>query len=97
MSDLELLKEAIGSSGKYSNNQCKVIYALLDISVNNIALANVKFLEEKTGVKASTIYFALKVFQKDGILRKDEQQGGFEFQEDKINFLLESYNKKSSL
>jgi len=97
MSDLELLKKAIITSEKYSKNQCKILNVLLDISVNNVSQASVKFLEEKTGVKSPTIYFALKTFQKDGLIRKNEQQSGFEFQQDQIKLLLESHAKKSSL
>ncbi len=70
MDNSKILKEALGSSGEYSVNQYKVLNLLIDISVNNIAQASVKFIEEKTKVKASTIYFALKMFQKDGLIRK---------------------------
>ena len=63
MDKVEMIKEAINDSGLYSNNQCKIVNVLLDIAVNNVAQANVRFLEEKTGVKKPTIYFALKIFK----------------------------------
>jgi len=97
MSKMKMLKEAICESGIYSPNQCKVISTLLDITTNNVAQATVKFLVKKTGVKSPTIYFALKTFQKDGLIIKNEQQGGFEFQQDKIDFYLESQSKKNAL
>jgi Fe2+ or Zn2+ uptake regulation protein len=97
MDRIEMIKEAITDSGLYSNNQCKIVNVLLDIAVNNVAQANVRFLEEKTGVKKPTIYFALKIFQKDGLIIKNEQLGGFEIQQPKLNYFLESYKKKQSI
>lgn len=97
MDRIKMIKEAINESGLYSNNQCKIVNVLLDIAVNNVAQANVRFLEEKTGVKKPTIYFALKIFQKDGLIIKNEQLGGFEIQQPKLNYFLESYQKKQSV
>ena len=97
MNNIKKIKEAINNSGVYSPNQCKIIDVLLDISTNNIAQASVQFLEEKTGVKKPTIYFALKMFQKDGLIIKNQQLGGFEIQQSKLDFLLESYTKKKSI
>jgi Fe2+ or Zn2+ uptake regulation protein len=97
MNRVEMIKEAISDSGLYSNNQCKIVNVLLDIAVNNVAQATVRFLEEKTGVKKPTIYFALKIFQKDGLIIKNEQLGGFEIQQPKLNYFLESYQKKQSV
>lgn len=97
MDKIEMIKEAISDSGLYSNNQCKIVNVLLDIAVNNVAQATVRFLEEKTGVKKPTIYFALKIFQKDGLIKKDEQLGGFEIQQPKLNYFLKSYQKKQSI
>ena len=71
MNRIEMIKEAISDSGLYSNNQCKIVNVLLDIAINNVAQATVRFLEEKTGVKKPTIYFALKIFQKDGLIIKN--------------------------
>jgi len=97
MDKIEIIKKAISESGLYSNNQCKVLNVLLDIAVNNVAQATVRFIEEKTGVKKPTIYFALKIFQKDGLIIKNEQLGGFEIQQPKLNYFLESYQKKQSI
>lgn len=97
MDNIKKIKEAIDNSGVYSPNQCKILHVLLDISTNNIAQASVNFLEEKTGVKKPTIYFALKIFQKDGLIIKNQQIGGFEIQQSKLDFLLESYTKKKSI
>ncbi|WPX99730.1 hypothetical protein Megpolyxen_01631 (plasmid) [Candidatus Megaera polyxenophila] len=97
MNRIEMIKEAISDSGLYSNNQCKIVNVLLDIAINNVAQATVRFLEEKTGVKKPTIYFALKIFQKDGLIIKNEQLGGFEIQQPKLNYFLESYQKKQSV
>lgn len=54
MDKIEIIKKALSESGLYSNNQCKVLNVLLDIAVNNVAQANVRFIEEKTGVKFSS-------------------------------------------
>ena len=97
MNRIEMIKEAISDSGLYSNNQCKIVNVLLDIAINNVAQATVRFLEEKTGVKKPTIYFALKIFKKDGLIIKNEQLGGFEIQQPKLNYFLESYQKKQSV
>lgn len=97
VSEKEMIKEAISNSDLYSNNQCKVFNILLDIATDNIAQASVKFLVEKTGVKAPTIYFALKMFQKDGLIIKNQHLGGFEIQQQKLDFLLKSYQKKQSV
>jgi hypothetical protein len=51
MEKIEIIKKAITESELYSNNQCKVLNLLLDIAVNNVAQATVRFIEEKTGVK----------------------------------------------
>ena len=97
MEKIEIIKKAITESELYSNNQCKVLNLLLDIAVNNVAQATVRFIEEKTGVKKPTIYFALKIFQKDGLIIKNKQLGSFEIQQTKLNYFLENYQKKRSI
>ena len=90
-----MLKEAIMSYGKYSDNQCKVICALVDLSVDGSVYTTVIKLHDKTGVARPTIYSILNVLQMDKIIVKDpEQNGVFIIQQDKIDFIINSYKKE---
>lgn len=98
MSDFKLLKEAIKSLGRYSPNHIKVFCLLVDFAVDNKVFLSVKEIQEKTGMKRSSVYFALSTFQKEGIIIKDQSEmGAFVFQQDKIDFLISLYNKKHNL
>ncbi len=68
MENQEVIKEAIKNFSNYSSKQNDVICALIDISVDQIISIKVDVLCEITNLKRSTIYFALKAFQKDGLI-----------------------------
>jgi Fe2+ or Zn2+ uptake regulation protein len=98
MNDSLLIKEAIKSLGRYSPNHVKVFFMLIDCAVDNKVFLPVKEIQDKTGMKRSSIYFALNTFQKEGILIKDKtEMGAFVFQKDKIDFMVSLYKKKSNL
>ena len=98
MNDMQMLKEAIKSLGRYSPNHVKVFCILADFAVNNKVFLAVKEIQEKTGMKRSSVYFALNTFQKEGLLVKDKREmGAFVFQQDKIDFLVSLYKKKNNL
>ena len=95
MSDLKLLKEAIKSLGRYSPNHIKVFCLLVDFAIDHKVFLPVKEIQERTGMKRSSVYFALNTFQKEGIIIKDQtEMGAFVFQQEKIDFLISLYNKK---
>ena len=93
-----MLKEAIKSYGKYTDNQCKVLCALIDFAVDGWVYVPVKKLHEKTGVTRPTVYAALNVLQIDGIITKDrDHDGAFRIQQDKIDLIISLYKKSSNL
>jgi hypothetical protein len=89
-----MLNEAIISYGKYTDNQRKVLCALVDLSVEGFVFVPVKKLNEITGVTRPTIYAALNVLQIDGIIIKDKDHaGGFRIQQNKIDLIISLYKK----
>jgi CTP-dependent riboflavin kinase len=92
-----MLKEAIMSYGKYSDNQCKVICALVDLAVDGAVYTTVIKLHDKTGVARPTIYSILNVLLMDKIIAKDpEQKGVFIIQQKKIDFIVNLYKKATN-
>ena len=91
-----MLKEAILSYGKYTDNQCKVLCALVDLAVDGLVYATVTKLYQKTGVARPTIYAILNVLQIDKVIIKDtEQKGAFRIQQEQIDFIVNSYKKET--
>jgi Fe2+ or Zn2+ uptake regulation protein len=94
---MNALKEAVKSLGRYSPNHIKVFCTLADLAVNNKVFLSVKEIQEKTGMKRSSVYFALNTFQKEGILVKDKAEMGiFVFQQEKADFLISLHKKKNN-
>jgi Fe2+ or Zn2+ uptake regulation protein len=93
-----MLKEAIISYGKYTDNQIKVLCSLIDHAVDGWIYVPVKKLHEKTGVARPTIYAALNVLQLDGIITKDkDHNGAFIIQQNKIDLIINLYKKSANL
>lgn len=89
-----MLKEAITSYGKYTDNQSRILCALIEFAVDNLVYVTVTKLHQKTSVTRPTIYFTLNKLQIDGIIIKDkDQKGAFRIQQDKIDFIINSYKK----
>ena len=98
MENKELLKKAIISFEEYTPSQSEVLNLLIDVAVGNIANAKVSFIESKTGVKAPTIYFALKTFLKDGLLNKDaNKMNAFVFNQEKLDYIVQLYQNKQKV
>jgi len=98
MINKELAELAIKNSEAYSRNQLLILELLINISSDNLATASPLFIEERTGVKKPTIYFALKTFQKDNLLSKDpNSRNSFIFNEDKINHFIQLYQNKQAV
>lgn len=92
--DKDILYQAINSYGKYTDNQNKVLCALVDNAVNDMVFAPVTKLNKQTGVTRPTIYSTLKVLQIDGIIQKEsDSKGLFKLNQDKISFIIDTYKK----
>ena len=92
-----MLKEAFRSLGRYTNKQCKVFDALVDISVNNITHFSINNMSDKTKVTRPTIYNTLKSFQKDGILSEQGNIGTYKFHQETLNLIIDLYKKQQEL
>ena len=93
-----MLNEAVINYGKYTDNQRKVLCALVDLAVDGWVYVPVKKLHEITGVTRPTIYASLNVLQIDGIIIQDKNhKGAFYIQEDKINLIISLYKKANNL
>jgi len=89
-----ILYQAIADYGKYTDNQNKVLCALIDNAVDNLVYVSVAKLHKQTGVIRSTIYATLNVLQIDGIIEKDQNNKGlFKIAQEKIDFIVKSYQK----
>ena len=92
--DMEMFKQAVEEYGKYTDNQSKILCALVENAVDNLVYIPVAKLNKQTGVNRPTIYAALNVLQIDGIISKDiNTKGAFSIQPEKINFILNSYKR----
>ena len=91
---MKMFRQAVEEYGKYTDNQSKVLCALVENAVDNLVYTPVAKLNKQTGVTRPTIYAALNVLQIDGIISKDINiKGAFKIQQEKINFILNSYKK----
>lgn len=92
--DKDMLYQAIESYGKYTENQNKVLCALVNNAVDDMVFAPVTKLNKQTGVTRPTIYASLKVLQIDGIVTKEpDSKGLFKLNKDKISFIINTYKK----
>jgi len=92
----QMLKEAFKALGRYTDKQCKVFDALVDISVNDITYFSINNMSKKINITRPTIYNTLKVFQKDGILFEQGKIGTYKFHQDTLNLVVELYKKQLS-
>lgn len=93
-----MVKEAIKNFGNYSLKQYDVISALIDISVNQTISIKVDVLCEITHLKRSTVYFALKAFQKDELIIKDKKKHSlYKFNQERLDDLIKMQIKIESL
>lgn len=91
---VKMFKQAVEEYGKYTDNQSKVLCALVENAVDNLVYTPVVKLNKQTGVLRPSIYAALKALQLDGVISKDITiKGAFQIQQEKINFILNSYKK----
>ena len=89
-----MFRQAVQEFGKYTDNQSKVLCFLVENAVDNLVYTPVTKLSKKTGVTRPSIYSALNVLQIDGIIHKDQDtKGAFNIQQEKIDFILNSYKK----
>lgn len=92
-----MLKEAIRSLGRYTDKQCKVFDALIDISVNDITYFSINNMSKQTHVTRPTIYNTLKSFQRDGILSEEGKIGTYKFQQETLDIIIGLYKKQKEL
>jgi len=90
MEKKKMLKEAIKNFGGYSSKHCMVANALIDLSIDNPIILKVDLLCKITSLKRSTVYSALKEFQKTDLIVKEKQrQGAIQFQSKKIDYFIQ--------
>ena len=92
-----MLKEAIRSLGRYTDKQCRVFDALIDISVNNVTHFSINNMHKQTEVTRPTIYNTLKSFQRDGLLSEEGKIGTYEFQQETLDIIIDLYKKQKEL
>ena len=98
MEDKNLIKKAIDKYDVYSPSQRDILKLFIDISINNLIEASVKYISERTQLKKSTIYFAINLFLKDGFIQRDiGASKALVLSENKINYIVEIYKKKYSM
>jgi predicted transcriptional regulator len=91
----EEIKKAINSFSEYTPSQCLVLNLFIDIAVDNKVHASVKFISEELKIKTSTIYFAINLFLKDGLISKETGiSKAYLLNMDKFHYILEIYKKK---
>lgn len=93
--DKKMLKEAFKALGRYTDKQCKVFDALVDVSVNDTTYFSINNMSKKINITRPTIYNTLKVFQKDGILFEQGKIGTYKFHQDTLNLVIELYKKQT--
>lgn len=95
MEDKNLIKKAIDKYDIYSPSQRDILKLFIDISIDNLIQASVKYISEKTHLKKSTIYFAINLFLKDGLLQRDiGASKALLLSENKLNYIVDIYKKK---
>ena len=71
MINTEELKKAVRSFNEYSPSQRTILELFIDIAIDNVVHVSAKYIADKTKIKTSTIYFAINLFLKDGIIKRD--------------------------
>ena len=95
MESPEEIKRAINSFSEYTPSQCLILNLFIDIAVENKVHATVKYISDELNIKTSTIYFALNLFLKDGLVSKEPGiSKAYLLNIDKFNYILETYKKK---
>lgn len=98
MNDTEELKKAIRTFSEYTPSQCKILELFIDIAIDNVVHVSAKYISDKTKIKTSTIYFAINLFLKDRIIKRDSGASkAFILCEEKLNYILETYYKKYNI
>jgi len=98
MEDKNLIKKAIDKYDVYSPSQREILKLFIDISINNLIEASVRYISERTQLKKSTVYFAINLFLKDGFIQRDiGASKALVLSENKINYIVEIYKKKYSM
>jgi Fe2+ or Zn2+ uptake regulation protein len=95
MKNKEELKKAIRAFGEYTPSQWIILDLFLDIEIEHKVHATAKYIAEEMQIKTPTIYFALNLFLKDGLILKDAGVSkAYILSDNKFNYILESYRKK---
>jgi predicted transcriptional regulator len=98
MDKISLLKEGIKNFSGLTTKHCEVVNALIDISIDQPITIKIDVLCDVTGLKRSTVFFAIKELQKKGIIHKEpKRQGAIHFQSKKIKYYTEMQNNLSKI
>lgn len=98
MENKELVKKAIDKYDAYSKSQRDVLKLFVDVSINYCVHASVKYISEQTDLKKSTIYFAINLFLKDGVIHRDSGTSkALILSKSKIKEIQDIYKQKYSV
>lgn len=98
MDKISLLKEGIKNFSGLTLKHCEVVNALIDISIDQPITIKIEVLCNVTGLKRSTVFFAIKELQKKGIIYKEPQrQGALHFQPEKIKYYTDMQTNLSKI
>jgi Fe2+ or Zn2+ uptake regulation protein len=98
MEDRELLLKAIDNYDAYSIPQRETLKALLKLSSDGIVIIKPAQLSSLTNLSRTLIYYNLKVFEKEGLIKKLDRVNRlyrFKIEEDKLKHFIEVYNRLS--
>ena len=98
MINTEKLKKAVRSFNEYSPSQRTILELFIDIAIDNVVHVSAKYIADTTKIKTSTIYFAINLFLKDGIIKRDSGTSkAYILSEEKLNYIMQTYQKKYPL
>jgi len=101
MNDKELLLEAIDNYDVYSPLQAKILKTFINISIDDVVIANPRKLSEMINTTRATIYSSLSKLEKDGTIKilkeKGERVYKYKLNRVKLSEILEIHKKKLAI
>ena len=93
MKNKEKLKEAIKNIEKYSDAQSKVAEVLIELEKNYEAIISIQNLTKETRLTKPTVYTAIDLFVKDGLLTKSTNfKNTYIFNEERAQEIIGYYD-----
>lgn len=100
MKDKELLLEAIDDYDIYPPRYRKVLYALITVSIDNLASISAISLHEATNIAQNQIYIILRDLEKEGTItriKKPKTKNTYMLNQSKLDQIIDIYNQKQVL